>query len=132
MNLARRAVACPRWLWMPGMRALPHGVGGGPERLHALDEHSPHCDETPASIAEAGWFLPDLDDPATLGCLMALVREAWTRPGEVGPRPMDIGFGDLSAFDTLERRAWVQIMGAPRFDADTLAEALVAALEAVP
>ena len=86
------------------------------------------CDEPPMSTLA----VPDLDDPATLGCLLALVREAWTRPGEVGTRPMDIGFGDLSAFDTDERRAWVQIMGAPRFDADTLAEALVAALEAVP
>ena len=44
--------------------------------------------DRPVAIAEKGWIdtnpplplvdqLPDLSDPATLGCLLALVREAW-------------------------------------------------------
>lgn len=57
--IGRRAVACKGWRWMPGMADLWGGrmrEGDGIDRLHAL---------------------PDLTDAATLGCLLALVREAW-------------------------------------------------------
>ena len=56
--LARRAVACKGWRWMPGMLTLD-GF-----RLSHVDIDDP----------------PDLTDPATLGCLLALVREAWESP----------------------------------------------------
>jgi hypothetical protein len=73
--LARRAVACKGWRWLRGM--LRHDdyryVGSGVwarwsdtasvmTALHMPDQ------------------LPDLTDPATRGCLLALVREAWRCP----------------------------------------------------
>ena len=119
--LARRAVACPRWRWMPGMLRLrdapgkaDHGKREG--RVEARDDWS-----------YAEWpCLPDLIDPATLGCLLALVREAWMDP-------------DLSI--ARERVAgWIvavhlcdALLSRNRYTRGaTEAEALVAALEAAP
>ena len=57
-DLARRAVASPHWRWMPGM----------------LTEHGNRY------VAEGQYprrsVLPDLTDPATVGCLITLVQEA--------------------------------------------------------
>jgi hypothetical protein len=54
-DLGRRAVACKHWRWMDGM----------------------------VTFGFVGEDVPDLSDPATLGCLLALVREAWK--GNVAP-----------------------------------------------
>ena len=67
--------------------------------------------------------VPDLTDPATLGCVLALVREAW---------------GDSEMHMTLGAKGWVWLTGESRvYDVvmpinagETEAEALVAALEA--
>jgi hypothetical protein len=63
--------------------------------------------------------LPDLSDPATLGALLGLVREAWQDPATGIYR---------------HARRWCVIMGGrcEEFFADTEAEALVCALEAAP
>lgn len=69
--LARRAVACPRWRWMPGMRSVAYRQAPLEPVVHRIGDlkFTPY----PGS-------LPDLTDPATLGCLLALVREAWRCP----------------------------------------------------
>ena len=57
-DLEKRAAACKHWRWMPGAREVRgerYEDGDGPW----LTGH-----------------LPDLTDPATLGCLTALVAEA--------------------------------------------------------
>lgn len=79
----------------------------------------------------AGWtapsyqsdFLPDWADPATLGCLLAMVRAAWGDD--------DIYFGSSLS---IKRKRWSWVMGGgDRIgQGDTEAEALLAALEEAP
>ena len=109
-SLDRRAVACKGWRWMPGMRGIR--IDGSTDRI---------MDESEAKLPNTD-LLPDLSDPATLGCLLALVREAYAEPlGSVyylTPMESKPGFYDeFGACDELH---------------DTEAEALVAALEAAP
>lgn len=72
-ELARRFVACKRWRWMPGMLAR-YIDGHAWHRLTDGDGHGYPFRHCPPNPREA-W--PDLTDPATLGCILALVREAW-------------------------------------------------------
>lgn len=71
IDLGQRAIACKGWRWMPGMLAFPsEGMLTTPVRL--TDGR-----DWPQDI---GLREPDLTDPATLGCLLALVRGAWGMP----------------------------------------------------
>ncbi len=105
-SLARRAVACRGWRWMPGMADCWGGrvrEGDGLDRAAAL---------------------PDFRDPATLGCLLALVREAWVDLHMVAH--CDDRYGKtvwwLSRWGDLPRSC----------ECSTEAAALVASLEAAP
>ncbi len=126
--LGRRAVACKHFRWMPGMyiKSLSHRVDW------------PHGDP----IGSAPHIFPDFSDPATLGCLLALVREAWTcRPG------VNEWMREISTFyDGAAWRVGVVLIGMdthqallpvdrdckPLRPASTEAEAILAALEAAP
>jgi hypothetical protein len=107
--LARRAVACKGFRWMPGMLTT--------EGMRVVvrcfnDDNEPDDD------------IPDLTDPATLGCLLALVREAWVDLHMVAH--CDDRYGKtvwwLSRWGDLPRSC----------ECSTEAAALVAALEAAP
>lgn len=67
-DLGRRAVACKRWRWMPGMAVL--GGFAGVDRLFTDKFGMIHVPDKDAGM------VPDLSDPATLGCLLHVVREA--------------------------------------------------------
>jgi len=109
--LSRRAVACPKWRWMPGMLATRPELSPAGLRV------------TMSNLPMQSMWLPDLTDPATLGCLLALVREA---------------HGDPVLFARF-RSARVRPDWAVSWDGSdviatgaTEAEALVAALESAP
>ena len=105
--LARRAVACKGWRWMEGMRSKsPNGMMSCRVSFYDLNRQ-PH-------------MLPDLTDPATVGCLLALVREAHGRHCYTQACG---GYWTVQREDT--EHAWGD-------HCDTEAEALVAALEAAP
>jgi hypothetical protein len=73
VTLAERAIACGPWRWIPGMLIQ----GGSP--LHRGAPATQRIDErVPRPVLSDA--LPDFRDPATLGCLLALVREAWDEP----------------------------------------------------
>lgn len=65
-HLSERAVLCPHWLWLPGMRWVTVSNSG---RIGDADNGQ----------APSG-SLPDFSDPATFGCLLFLVRMAWKCP----------------------------------------------------
>lgn len=86
---ARRAVACPGWRWLEGM-ALVYPPSRGPG-AHVLMPDGARVAHLPAgplgrmygvvSYEEIGPdVLPNPHDPATVGCLLWLVREALWEP----------------------------------------------------
>ena len=76
-QLSEQLVASKHWRWMPGM--LTTSVDGPGLRVETVDATDPSI----VYVGDLPWFVsapPDLDDPATIGCLLALVREAWGEP----------------------------------------------------
>ena len=132
--------------WMPGMRAAadPHDAGrvvrvdSGSITVSVDDREQDvpgEMDSWPnlirggvgAPVLSGGkWlrgWLPDLTDPATVGCLLALVREAWGNP-EMGPAGVD-GRWAVALVRENSRTGRIVVR-------DTEAAALVAALDAAP
>jgi len=87
LDTARALVASPHWRWMPGMivswehKPMQVGVWDWSPRVARLVD------------SDSGWLpiatvravdqippdaLPDLTDPATVGCLAHLARELWS------------------------------------------------------
>lgn len=133
IKLGRRAVACVGWRWMGGMSGVwamggvwrhwrCYGVGVG-SSIKAVVYLGPEGEELPKimSIGSTYRCLPDLSDPATRGCVLELVREAWGDP-RTHLRGME---SDWVAVRTLG-------LGVASGWHSTEAEVLVSALEAAP
>ena len=138
--LGSRAVACKGWRWMPGMLAwFQYTPGVGPESWVLLTGETrpfvgyPDCAPRQYAGVEYGkssaleWWnvtmpqcIPDLSHPATLGGLLALVREAWEDSGAFvrpqrggrtwvfrkdGECPYLVGFGEAEALVVALERA---------------------------
>ena len=132
--LAQRAAACKGWRWMPGMLAQP-GTGRTHYRLIRYENAGWQCapdatpEERPHCLGRLEYELPDLTDPATLGCLLRLVREAWGDPGAYTHR-VDGSYAPAPVGSWWCHCVTDSDVGG--FNAATEAEALVAALEAAP
>lgn len=143
-DLASRAVACKGWRWMDGMVLFHCATTNARWRRQwqgvwcSISGEQMHClpgDRANGKDAKSVHFRaciargPDLTDPATLGCLLSLVREAWGDPG-ICVRGMLQSDG---------RYQWYVVGGhahGGKFSRlgiySTEAEVLVAALEAAP
>ena len=134
INLGKRAVACKGWRWMPGMKTA--------DAMRVI--HDPdRWPDRPCAIREGGWIdtspprplkddLPDLCDPATLGCLLALVRAAWRCAVITSP---DYDYDDEEArqgSNVIGWRAVETVRWTPVGEGATEADALIAALESAP
>ena len=129
-TLARRAVACKGWRWMPGMLAHHPNWRAGRVSHVGLTAVRVAC-RYPSPMGGTEWavpplpitdLLPDLNDPGTLGCMLSLVREAWRNPK-----------GSVYYLAPVETEpGWFAEFGARAELYATEAEALVVALEAAP
>lgn len=126
--LARRALACERWRWMAGMKVVRY-VGDDGDRVIVWPDGKVTLG--PGYVDDYVWEpaagdLPDLDDPATLGCLLVLVREAHSdRLAHLVPQG-----GDAWCVELGNGMSLLGGNGTPGA-IETEAEALVVALEAV-
>ena len=131
--LARRAVACPRWRWMPGMRWIDHRPAPlDPIALRVADNRPRDGRDVPPHA------MPDLTDPATLGCLLALVREVYGSPALYCRLSSTTRKSDgIQAWEVI---GWLDASRSPNGRGGSFrgwgyaseAEALVATLEAAP
>ena len=125
-ELAKRAVACKHWRWMPGMAVTAYGIAGRVWMVSngwvTLPEEDGLGDNMEFRLDD-GAATPDLRDPATMGCLLALVREAW---GELASIVRHSEGWTLQVFNTDNFLPEWPLSG----EYPTEAEALVAALEA--
>lgn len=118
--LGLRLVACDGFRWMGGMLYVCADGGCSVSIVPRIE-----TDKTPeGSKMWSCYHWPDLRDPATRGCVLELVREAWGNPRAcvaltIGAPPAlwhVVGLGPMASTACCE----------------TEAEALVAALEAAP
>ena len=118
---AERLITLPGFRWMPGMRDVEgRRFVGDTETAEPLSIFVEWLVDVSSGFERAPRALPDLTDPATLGCVLAMVREAW-------------GTQRANCYMTWPENDWacnVQIDGVDRFRAATEAECLVNALAA--
>ena len=135
IELGRRAVKAAGWRWVDGMRYRLN-VGHPWQRYEGSDAHDVlGCAVVEAAPSARSPFAePDLTDAATLGAVLALVREAW-RDASISTRCRarlgDGGRLTTGPWDCVSQSEHVSISVHGTL-ADSEAGSLVLALEAAP
>jgi len=93
----RLAVSLPGWRWMPGMLQWRTGPWMGSRR--SVD--SDYFDTGHEARVMGGDTWPDPDDPATEGCLLALLGRS--HHGLLQPRGTSLGRACIAAAEALGR-----------------------------
>jgi len=117
IDLGIKAIKAKEWRWMSGMKTLTGS------RVLDIEKDTgmilAYNDREPLSRLDIATTTPDLSDPATLGCLLALVRRIHGKDIYTSER----GGRWLVAYDRIEDVAYVISRG------PTEATVLLAALE---
>jgi hypothetical protein len=119
--LARRVIDCKSWRWMPGIRSLGgwRFISVDTDKVEIVNHLYEIINFHKIDLPHIASSLPDLSDPATLGCLISLIQEAYNKKIVIS-----IGSGWWSI--QTDYKDW---------DGDntsSVLEALVLALEAAP
>lgn len=72
IELAQKFIKCKNWRWMPGMVNLSP-KGKFPERVIVGKHGLKTLGGCP--VTDGGRSIPDLNDPATIGCLLIMVSD---------------------------------------------------------
>jgi hypothetical protein len=134
LELARRAVACRAWRWrdccpvvaVDAAGAVMPGLGQvvGMTSFGSVRVHWPYLGRGDTQLHESTDLLPDLTDPAGLGCLLALVREVHGAASVVVYLPRDGAIRAWRVVTFASGADWLTLG-----EGSTETEALVVALE---
>lgn len=124
-DLSHQVLQAKKWCWVTGMQTLDRTT------VLAVEKGVPYRWAHYGRVYES-WFeesrkeewsnqLPDLDSPATLGCLLSLVRKAWNCP---------TACVDYTEANFHTGAFWAIVLDWKVFTGSTEAEALVRALVA--